>query len=70
MPWQPTTILRFEGSVASSSGVLRVVTDEGKGYLKALGNPEGPQVLARASGSERIWQSSSAFRRLSLRSLR
>jgi hypothetical protein len=47
MPWQPTTILRFEGAVASSSGVLRVVTDQGKGYLKALGNPAGPQVLAR-----------------------
>ncbi len=47
MAWQPKTILRFEGSVASSSGVLRVVTDQGKGYLKALGNPEGPQILAR-----------------------
>ena len=47
MPWQPTTILRFEGSVPSSSAVLRIVTDQGKGYLKALGNPEGPQILAR-----------------------
>lgn len=47
MPWQPTTILRFEGSVPSSSAVLRVVTDQGRGYLKALGNPEGPQILAR-----------------------
>ena len=33
--------------MASSSAVLRVVTDQGKGYLKALGNPEGPQILAR-----------------------
>jgi hypothetical protein len=47
MPWRPTTILRFERSVPSSSAVLRVVTDQGKGYLKALGNPEGPQILAR-----------------------
>jgi hypothetical protein len=30
MPWRPTTILRFEGSVPSSSAVLRVVTDQGK----------------------------------------
>ena len=47
MEWQPSIILRFEGCVASSSAVLRVVTDQGKGYLKALGNPEGPQILAR-----------------------
>lgn len=46
MTWQPTTILRFERSVPSSTGVARVVTDQGVGYLKAIGNPEGEHALA------------------------
>lgn len=46
MPWQPTSVLRFERSVPSSTGVARVVTDQGVGFLKAIGNPEGEHVLA------------------------
>ena len=46
MSWQPTTILRFERSVPNSTGVARVVTDKGAGYLKAMGNPEGEHALA------------------------
>ncbi len=46
MSWQPRTILRFERSVPSSTGVARVVTDQGVGFLKAMGNPEGEHVLA------------------------
>jgi hypothetical protein len=46
MPWQPTTILRLEEALPTGSGVFRVVTDAGKGYLKTLGNPMGPRALA------------------------
>jgi len=60
MCWQPTAIRRFEGSVPSSSCVLRVVTDQGKGYLKALGNPQGPGILARE------WVGTSLARRFGL----
>lgn len=45
MAWQPKTILRLEECIPSSSNVFRVVTDAGKGYLKTLGNPEGPRSL-------------------------
>ena len=44
--WQPSTILRFVKSFPTSTNVVLVDTDEGEGYLKALGNPEGPNVLA------------------------
>lgn len=44
--WQPQTILRFVRSFPTSTNVVRVDTDAGEGYLKALGNPEGPHVLA------------------------
>ena len=51
MPWQgngwtPSTITRYIGSFKTSTGVAVVDTDCGEGYLKALGNPEGPHVLA------------------------
>src|SRR5580658_757136 len=44
--WQPQTILRFVRSFPTSTNVVRVDTDAGEGYLKAMGNPEGPHVLA------------------------
>ncbi|MBL8210868.1 MAG: hypothetical protein JNK87_09160 [Bryobacterales bacterium] len=51
MPWQgngwsPTIITRFVRSLATSTGVAIVDTDCGEGFLKAIGNPEGPHVLA------------------------
>jgi hypothetical protein len=44
--WQPRVIQRFVEVISRSTRVMRVDTDAGEGYLKALGNPEGPQVLA------------------------
>jgi hypothetical protein len=44
--WNPTRIVRFVRSFATSTGPVRVDTDSGEGYLKALGNPEGPHALA------------------------
>jgi hypothetical protein len=50
MPWQangwiPTTVTRHIRSLATSTGVAIVDTDCGEGFLKSLGNPEGPHVL-------------------------
>jgi hypothetical protein len=45
-PWQPTCVLRFEKPLDTSMGTARIVTDAGKAYLKALGNPQGPHGLA------------------------
>lgn len=44
--WQPRTILRFIQALPTSTNVVRVDTDAGEGFLKAMGNPEGPHVLA------------------------
>src|SRR5580658_10417394 len=44
--WHPRTIRRFIRSIPTSTNVLQVDTDVGEGYLKAMGNPEGPHVLA------------------------
>jgi hypothetical protein len=44
--WQPTTITRFIRGFPSSARTALVQTDAGRGYLKALGNPEGPNTLA------------------------
>ena len=44
--WQPTRIRRFIESLGTSTRVMRVETDLGEGFVKALGNPEGPHVLA------------------------
>jgi hypothetical protein len=44
--WQPRTVLRVVRAFATSTNVVRVDTDVGEGFLKALGNPEGPHVLA------------------------
>lgn len=37
---------RFIRSVRTSTSVLHVDTDAGEGYMKVLGNPEGPHALA------------------------
>jgi hypothetical protein len=44
--WQPEYIKRVEGVLSTSTGAARVVTDAGRAYVKAMGNPEGPHVLA------------------------
>lgn len=44
--WQPKIIRRFIKSVATGTDVVLVETDQGKGYLKALGNRAGPHALA------------------------
>jgi hypothetical protein len=44
--WNPQTITRYVRSLGTSTGVAVVDTDCGEGYLKSLGNPEGPHVLA------------------------
>lgn len=44
--WHPALILRYIETIPSSTYVARVETDAGEGFLKALGNPEGPHVLA------------------------
>jgi len=46
--WRPTSIVRCGAVVGgSSTRVIRADTDAGPAYLKVLGNPQGPQVLAR-----------------------
>src|SRR5438874_1714036 len=44
--WKPTTFLRFEEALDTSMGTARIVTDAGPGYVKALGNRQGPHPLA------------------------
>jgi hypothetical protein len=44
--WKPKTIYRFIESIPTSTKVIRVETDAGDGFLKAMGNPEGPHTLA------------------------
>jgi len=44
--WPPTTVLRFVRCVPTSTTPVHVVTDAGDAFLKGLGNPRGPHVLA------------------------
>lgn len=44
--WNPTTLQRVERVLATSMNTVVVVTDAGKGYLKALGNAQGEHALA------------------------
>jgi hypothetical protein len=44
--WQPTQIHRFVAHWDTGTQVIRVTTELGDGYLKAMGNPEGEHVLA------------------------
>jgi hypothetical protein len=46
MPWQPTTIKRPDRSYNTGAEAVRVTTDAGSGFLKALGNRGGPHLLA------------------------
>lgn len=45
--WRPTEITQFIKNVDSGAGTLVVGTDAGLGYLKALGNPDGPHALVK-----------------------
>jgi hypothetical protein len=45
--WQPGEIKYPIESFQTSTGVVRVKTDAGIGYLKALGNSQGPHSLVR-----------------------
>jgi len=46
MAWQPTTIRRPDEAFSTAAETIRVTTDAGPGYLKALGNRGGPHCLA------------------------
>jgi hypothetical protein len=46
MPWRPTTILRPDHPYDTATETIRVQTDAGPGFLKALGNRGGPHYLA------------------------
>jgi hypothetical protein len=45
-PWQPQVIRRAVALKETGTEVVEVVTNEGPGFVKFLGNPEGPHVLA------------------------
>lgn len=44
--WNPTDIRRSIKVTPSSTNAMRVATDQGDGFVKAMGNPEGPHALA------------------------
>jgi hypothetical protein len=44
--WKPKCIRRVANAIPSGTSVVEVVTDAGAGYVKFLGNREGPHVLA------------------------
>lgn len=44
--WQPTRLVRVEKSFDTSMGTTKVKTDATFGYLKAMGNRQGPHALA------------------------
>jgi hypothetical protein len=44
--WSPRTITRFIQALGTATETVRVDTDLGEGFLKTLGNREGPHVLA------------------------
>lgn len=46
MPWHPTTIRRPDKAYRTATDAVRVTTDAGPGFLKALGNHGGPHLLA------------------------
>ena len=46
MAWEPTHITRYVEARQSSTQVVIVDTDQGRGFLKAMGNPEGEHALA------------------------
>lgn len=44
--WQPTEFKRFEAGLDTSMGTARIITDAGRTYIKAMGNRQGPHLLA------------------------
>jgi len=44
--WKPTRLLEVGQTLDTSTGPARVMTDAGPAYLKAMGNRQGPHVLA------------------------
>ena len=44
--WQPTQLMEVGESYRTSNGVTEVTTDVGCAFVKALGNSQGPHVLA------------------------
>src|SRR4051812_44333293 len=44
--WSPTRLIDIGESADTSTGVVEVITDAGMAYLKAIGNRQGPHVLA------------------------
>lgn len=46
MDWNPTTIRRPDKAFDTATDTVRVTTDAGPGYLKALGNHGSPHYLA------------------------
>ena len=46
MPWAPTYIRRPDHALETATDTVRVTTDAGPGYLKALGNHGSPHYLA------------------------
>jgi hypothetical protein len=46
MPWAPTYIRRPDRALETATDTVRVTTDAGPGYLKALGNHGSPHYLA------------------------
>ena len=46
MPWNPTTIRRPDKAFKTATDTVRVTTDAGPAYLKALGNHGSPHYLA------------------------
>lgn len=46
MSWQPTVILQADHAYQTATDTVRVTTDAGPGFLKALGNHGGPHLLA------------------------
>ena len=43
--WSPTTVSRVIRTFPTSTSPVLVDTDSGQGFLKAIGNPEGPHAL-------------------------
>jgi hypothetical protein len=46
MPWAPTTIRHPDEAFKTATDTVKVTTDAGPGYLKALGNHGSPHYLA------------------------
>jgi hypothetical protein len=43
--WRPQLIKKQDAALKTGTRAIRVTTDQGEAYVKALGNPEGPHVL-------------------------